>query len=516
LAAFQAATPGLLEAVPPHLRSVLTSWSRLGRNSACIEDFTVAISTLPPGFIDARRTWTKLLADWLAHRASGNDPLDFSSPGGMALRQTMEAAARDADDAETYWLCRLFTPAGPPDARRPPPSAPISAAAQAGRLLCAVIEGSPLGELWNRFLRSSELQSRRPIRASDGIERLLALSLFAEAPKNIARALRFLANLGWGIEPLIILLVRGPAEIAAGRETLLAQGLRVFPDSEKLLELAVADAAARGDWPVALAHVRKMRNAHPGHARLGELEACVQEHILGPQLENARRTKRFGYYSDARARYEEILEVWPDCAEACFELARITDELRADIPRALELYHRALMAGWNAYDVHFHRGLLYFETNHGFESFKDLLTAASLRADCAVSKAIVRRLGTRECENWTNSAENWLNEGLLEQAAWVLETLAESDFATARIHYLYACTRSNRGQKDTKTLRHFELALQLGAPAFWVHYNRAFTHHALGNGPAAYEDLKEAARLDPSHSGVTWALKEWFPALSTP
>ncbi len=504
--------------LPPAVQSAFSSWRALLGDDLKGENFAAALKSLVQPGQPVLETWLRLVGQWTYRSALLQQLASADESLRLELALHCRSIDRRLDSPEARWLAVFWERLGREsrDVHEPFIDWPVSPTALSVVLAEAYARPDeiPLAQAWNRLLASIPEQYSR-VRPADRetahwLRRLGAIKGSATWIKGASQ----LRLLGWPLPQVVLLLItyaKGAAGLsAAARADLIATGLEILPESPELLAASAEAEFTCARQEAAMARVREFRRLTPDHALLKGLEDLIFTPVVRPMLAAAKASKYQGAYPEAQRNYEECLGIWPGCAEAHFELARILDDLRSSASETVIAYTRALENGWNAYDVYYHRGLFFFEINHSFEAFSDLVAARRLRPDCTISQAMVTHIGNREKQHWMEAVEQWVNQGQLQHAIWVLSVLVDTEFTSGAAHYFYACALSWSGKNDASTLTQFDLALANGAQEFWVRYNRAFVHFAMGNNAAAVADMQEATRLDPTHEGASSTLKSWI------
>ena len=508
---------GAFGQLPLSVQTAFSCWRKFLQGNFDAEHFACALTALDQPGRPVLETWLRLFGEWTYRSAITQQLGAVSDSLRVELAQHCRLLDRRLDSSEARWLAFFWDDKGGNAQSWGEPLAdwPTSPVA-----LCMVLDEAysqpsttPLPQAWNRFLAAIPEQFNR-LRPADRettlwLKRLSTINGSAGWVK-VASQLRLL---GWPLPKVILLLADQTKAAGDGsavaRADFISAGIEVFPHHPELLAASAEAELERGGNDPAIKRVRRLREIAPDHPLTKPTEARIYSAVLKPVLASAKIAKNEGFYELASKNYEAALALWPDCPEAHFELARILDDLRGPFSATITEYTRALENGWDPFGVHFHRGLFYFEYNHSFEAFSDLVRARRLNPESTVAQAMITLLGNRERENWMAAVDQWVNSGKYQHAIWVLAVLVETEFTSGAAHYYYGCALSWSGRNDATALAQYDLAMAGGAQEFWVRYNRAFTHFSLGNMGAALADMQEAARLDPTHEGATSTLKTW-------
>ena len=109
--------------------------------------------------------------------------------------------------------------------------------------------------------------------------------------------------------------------------------------------------------------------------------------------------------------------------------------------------------------------------------------------------------------HWLARIRNLINLKRYDQVITHLEEIP-LDSNNPEGHYYFALALHTTGKDYLKALRHYTKALEQGFEPFWVYYNRGSLYYILGETKKAFNDLKNAKEIDPTHEGVKSILSQ--------
>jgi len=125
----------------------------------------------------------------------------------------------------------------------------------------------------------------------------------------------------------------------------------------------------------------------------------------------------------------------------------------------------------------------------------------SFRAEILEAEKRVRKY------HWLARIRNLTNLKRYDQVITRLEEIP-LDSNNPEGHYYFALALHTTGKDYLKALRHYTKALEQGFEPFWVYYNRGSLYNILGETKKAFDDLKNAEKIDPAHKGVKSILSQ--------
>lgn len=326
----------------------------------------------------------------------------------------------------------------------------------------------------------------------------------------------------------------------ARAEAALRRSLKVQPRDNYQAETGMgALAAARHDFATALTWGRRAAAANPSNA--------AAQGVL------ADAYTQLGRYEESYRAVQRMVDLRPDTSSLA--RASYTWELRGDVPRARALMKRALNDAASPSDQAFarlHLATLAQESGDAKAALREAdtglrrakgdapLLEARARAHAALGRhrqavadytaavAVaplpqyvlglgelqqslgrdkearaqygilraqeqVRRAGDAPAD--TDAILFEADHGDAARAVTMGRTAVEArPFIAVQDAYAWALHRAGR---DTEALPYADRALSLGTRSALFHYHRAMIHDALGDTPAAREDLEQALAVDP-------------------